>query len=95
VITSFADKESEKVFAGQFSRKLPRSIQSGALQKMIILNLTDDIMTLWTMPGLRPEKLSGKRKGQWSIRINNQWRICFQWTEKPPQASSVEICDYH
>jgi len=96
VITSFADKETAKVFSGEFSKKLPRDIQFGALQKLTVLDQCDDITLLWRLPGLKAEKLTVKGADDvWSIRINRQWRIVFDWNETPPEASSVEICDYH
>jgi proteic killer suppression protein len=96
VITSFADKETAKVFAGEFSKKLPRDIQFGALQKLTVLDRCEDIALLWSLPGLKAEKLTVKGFDDvWSIRINRQWRIVFHWNETPPEASSVEICDYH
>ena len=96
MITSFGDKETAKVFKGEFSKKLPREIQRGAQQKMIILDKTEDIKSLWALPGMRAEKLTVKGVSNlWSVRINGQWRICFLWTEDPPQAANVEIVDYH
>lgn len=96
MIKSFADKETAKVFNGETSKKLPRDIQDSAKRKLHIIDQLEDIHDLWTMPGLKAEKLTGgKRHGQWSIRINRQWRICFRWLEAPPEASVVEICDYH
>ena len=96
MIAGFADKETARVFAGEFSKKLPRDIQRNAQQKMIILDKTEDILQLWQIPGMRAEKLTIKGATNcWSIRINNQWRICFLWNEEPPEARNVEIRDYH
>lgn len=95
MIVRFADKETEKVFNQEFSKKLPRDIQSPAYRKLLILEALTHILDLWKIPGLKGEKLSGRRSGQWSIRINAQWRICFHWNETPPEASAVEITDYH
>ncbi|MDZ4288860.1 MAG: type II toxin-antitoxin system RelE/ParE family toxin [Prosthecobacter sp.] len=95
MIKSFLDKETAKVFRQEFSKKLPHDIQRPALAKLLILNALTNIKDLWTKPGLNAEKLSGKRNGQWSIRINKQWRICFYWDELTAEASGVEISDYH
>ncbi len=96
MITSFADRETAKVFAGEFSKKLPREIQQGAQQKMIVLDKCEDIKALWKLPGLNVEKLNVKgADNAWSLRINKQWRIIFFWNEMPAEAAAVEICDYH
>jgi len=93
VIESFASKETEKVFRGQVSRKLPRDIQITARRKLLYLYDAEDIQDLRAPPGNRLEKLKGNREGQYSIRINNQWRICFDWADG--KAHNVEIVDYH
>jgi toxin HigB-1 len=93
VIKSFASKETEKIFRGQVSRKLPRDIQRTARRKLLYLYEAEDIKDLRAPPGNRLEKLSGDRAGQHSIRINDQWRICFKWKETAAQ--DVEIVDYH
>jgi proteic killer suppression protein len=93
VIQSFASKETEKIFRGQVSRKLPKEIQRTARRKLLYLNDAEDIQDLRAPPGNRLEKLRGERAGQYSIRINDRWRICFKWDEN--KASSVEIVDYH
>jgi len=93
VIESFASKETEKIFQGQVSRKLPRDIQKTARRKLLYLHEAEDIQDLRAPPGNRLEKLSGDRAGQYSIRINDQWRICFRWIEEAAQ--HVEITDYH
>jgi proteic killer suppression protein len=93
VIESFASKETEKIFLGLASRKLPRDIQRTARRKLLYLNDAEDIQDLRAPPGNRLEKLSGDREGQYSIRINDQWRICFKWVED--LAKDVEIVDYH
>jgi proteic killer suppression protein len=93
VIQSFKDKETEKVFARQHSRKLPSSIQQVALRKLRMLNNARSLNDLRIPPANRWEKLSGDRAGQYSIRINDQWRICFQWLDN--NAHDVEITDYH
>lgn len=93
MILSFADKETEKVFNREFSRKLPQDIQRGALRKLRMINRAVDVNDLRVPPGNRLEQLSGDRLGQFSIRINQQWRICFGWEDG--NALNVEIVDYH
>ena len=93
MIESFKCKETEKIFTRQFSKKLPTSIQQIALRKLRMLNRSSLIQDLRIPPANRLETLSGKRKGQYSIRINQQWRICFEW--KNENAYNVEIVDYH
>ncbi len=93
MIKSFADKETEKVFNRKFSRKLASDIQRPARRKLEILNAAETLQDLRTPPSNHLEKLSGNRKGQHSIRINDRWRICFVWKES--DAHAVEIVDYH
>lgn len=93
MIQSFRDKETEKIFRRQRSRKLPGDIQQIALRKLRMLNRALNITDLRVPPANRLEKLKGERKGQYSIRINNQWRICFRWQNG--DAYDVEIVDYH
>lgn len=93
MIESFASKETEKVFIGQASTKLPFDIQRTARRKLLYLNDAEDLRDLQAPPGNRLEKLKGDRTGQYSIRINDQWRICFGW--KASKAHNVEIVDYH
>ena len=93
MIKSFKCKETEKIFGRQFSKKLPNDMQHIVLRKLRMLNRTTIMNDLKVPPGNRLEPLHGERKGQYSIRINNQWRICFQWKEK--DAYDVEIVDYH
>lgn len=93
MIKSFADSETEKVFHRRFSRKLPGDIQSVALRKLRMLNNAHAVIDLKSPPANRLEKLSGGREGQHSIRINDQWRVCFVWSDG--DAYDVEICDYH
>ena len=93
MILSFACKETEKIFGGQFSKRFPPQIQRTARRKLLYLDEADQISDLRSPPGNRLEKLAGDRSGQWSIRINNQWRICFDW--QSPNAYEVEITDYH
>ena len=93
MIESFASDEAKKIFLGQLSTKLPKDIQRTARRKLIYLDDAEDLQDLLAPPGNRLEKLKGKRAGQYSIRINDQWRICFQWVDN--KARNVEIVDYH
>ena len=93
MIQSFADGETERIWQGRRSRKLPGDIQSVALRKLRLLHAARLVQDLRIPPGNRLESLQGDRAGQWSIRINDQWRICFAWTEGGPR--DVEIVDYH
>jgi len=93
MIQSFRDKETERLFSRKGSRKLPEAVQRIALRKLAILDAADSLKDLALPPGNRLEKLSGNRAGQHSIRINDQWRVCFRWTNG--DAHDVEIVDYH
>lgn len=93
MIKSFRDKETEKVFTRRRSRKLPHDIQQTALRKLRMINRAQSLQDLRVPPANRLEKLSGARAGEHSIRINDQWRICFVWDEG--DAFEVEIVDYH
>ena len=93
MILGFADRETELIWSGRSSRRLPRDIQSIALRKLRLLNQARVLRDLRAPPGNRLEALHGNRLGQHSIRINDQWRICFVWRENG--ASDVEIVDYH
>ncbi len=93
MIQSFASKETEKVFNGRLSRKLPHNIQRTARRKLLYLYDAEDLQDLLAPPGNRLEKLRRDREGQHSIRINDQWRICFRWENN--RAYDVEIVDYH
>jgi proteic killer suppression protein len=93
MIRSFKDKDTKKVFAREYSRKLPESIQQKAYRKLRMINNSIDLNDLRLPPGNRLEKLRGDRSGQHSIRINQQWRICFKWSDG--DAYNVEITDYH
>ncbi len=93
MIKSFRDKEAEKIFNRQHSGKLPQNIQHIARKKFVILDAAPELNDLRIPPGNRLEALKGKRKGQHSIRINDQWRICFKWSDG--DAYDVEITDYH
>jgi toxin HigB-1 len=93
VIKNFKDAETQKIYQRQRSRKLPSDIQQVALRKLRMINNSFSINDLRVPPANRLEKLSGNRAGQWSIRINDQWRICFRW--EGSDAIDVEITDYH
>jgi len=93
MIKSFADKETEKIFSREFSRKLPADIQRSARRKLEILEAAEQLSDLRIPPANRLEKLAGNRTGQYSIRINQPWRICFEW--RGNDAHCVEIVDYH
>ena len=86
--------EARIIFSGEKSRKLPADIQATALRKLIQINVSNTLNDLRVPPGNRLELLRGDRAGQHSIRINDQWRICFVWAEDG-NASGVEITDYH
>jgi proteic killer suppression protein len=91
MIESFASAETEKIFHGQASNKLPKDIQRTARRKLLYLDDAEDLQDLLAPPGNRLEKLKGDRAGQYSIRINDQWRICFRWSAN--KAKEVEIVD--
>ncbi|QLQ13413.1 MAG: type II toxin-antitoxin system RelE/ParE family toxin [Brevundimonas sp.] len=93
MIRSFRDRETEKIWHGQRSRRLPPDIQEAALRKLRLLNRSGSLDDLRVPPGKRLEAPSGDRKGQHSIRINQQWRICFRCSDGG--CDDVEICDYH
>lgn len=93
MIESFASDETKKIFLGNTSTKLPKDIQRTARRKLLYLDDADDLQDLLAPPGNRLEKLKGDRAGQYSIRINDQWRICFDWAGN--KAQNVEIVDYH
>ena len=93
MIESFASEETHKIFLGKTSSKLPKDIQRTARRKLIYLDDAEDLQDLLAPPGNRLEKLKGGRAGQYSVRINDQWRICFHWSGN--KAKSVEIVDYH
>jgi len=93
MIKSFKCKETEKIANYEFSKKLPQSIQRLALKKLILIKRSKSLNDLMIPPSNRLERLIGIRKGQHSIRINDQWRICFVWNDG--DAFDVEIVDYH
>jgi toxin HigB-1 len=93
VIKTFKDAETQKIYQRERSRKLPPDIQQVALRKLRMINNSINLNDLRVPPANRLERLSGHREGQYSIRINDQWRICFEW--KNGDAFKVEITDYH
>jgi len=93
MIRSFRDTETEKIFNRQWSKQLPPDVQQRGLRKLVMLDAAEDLRDLRIPPGNRLEALSGLRQGQHSIRINDQWRVCFVWTDAGPEG--VEIVDYH
>jgi proteic killer suppression protein len=93
MILSFRDREARTVWNGERSRRLPGDIQAVALRKLRLINAAQRLYDLRAPPGNRLEALVGDRAGQHSIRINQQWRICFRWADGG--AEDVEICDYH
>ena len=93
MIKSFKNKETEKIFNRYFSKKLPQNIQRSALLQLRSLNQARNINDLRNPPSNHLEKLHGNRKGQHSIKINAQWRICFVWGDN--DAYDIEIADYH
>ena len=93
MIVSFADKETEKIFNQEYSRKLPSDIQRVALRKLIMINNAQNLNDLRIPPANRLESLKGDRKGQYSVRINEQFRICFKAIGN--KFFDVEIVDYH
>lgn len=93
ILKSFKDNETGKIYFRERSRKLPPDIQQVALRKLRMVNNAKTINDLRISPANRLEKLVGNRSGQYSIRINDQWRICFIW--KDSAATDVEITDYH
>lgn len=93
MIRSFRDRETEKVWDGGRSRRLPGDIQNVALRKLAAVDAAERLDDLRRPPGNQLEALKDDRKGQHSIRINQQWRVCFRWTDGG--CEDVEICDYH
>ena len=93
MIQSFADKVTVAIFAGLQVRRLPPSIQEVARRKLKLIDAAASLDSLRIPPGNRLEAMRGNRQGQWSIRINEQWRICFTWRDG--NAHDVEIVDYH
>lgn len=93
MIINFACAETERVFRAELSRRFPPDIQRRARRKLLLLHAATQLQQLAVPPGNRLEALRGNRSGQYSIRINEQWRICFIWRDG--NAADVEIVDYH
>jgi len=93
VIRSFANNQTERVFQRQRAKKLPPDVQRRAHRKLLLIDAAEALGDLRVPPGNHLERLSGRRDGQHSIRINDQWRICFRWERG--DAYDVEIVDYH
>ena len=93
MIKSFRCKETEKIFLRNYSKKFSKEINELGFRKLRMLNRSQEVNDLKVPPGNRLEKLKGDRSGQYSIRINNQFRICFKWSGQ--DAFDVEIIDYH
>ncbi len=93
MIRSFAGKDAERLFRRESVRRLPPSLLRVALRKLVQLDAATSLQDLRVPPGNRLEKLAADRAGQHSIRINDQWRICFRWREG--DAFDVELVDYH
>ena len=93
MIRSFRDRRTREVFERQYVKTFSRELQRAALRKLVILDASLILKDLKIPPGNRLEKLSGDREGQYSIRINDQWRVCFIWMDR--DAWEVEIVDYH
>ncbi|MGP8433776.1 type II toxin-antitoxin system RelE/ParE family toxin [Paraburkholderia fungorum] len=93
MITTFGDKATAAIFHGKFVNSLPLYMQALARRKLLMIDAAESIRSLHAPPGNRLEALQGQRSGQWSIRINAQWRICFHFVDG--EALNVEIVDYH
>ncbi len=93
MIKSFRNRDTERVFDRQRVRRWPSGVLRAALRKLLILDAAENLADLRVPPGNRLERLRGSREGQHSIRINDQWRICFRWRDG--DAYDVEIVDYH
>ena len=93
MIKSFADPDTERLFARERVRRYPAELQKIMLRKLLVVDAAEQVQDLRAPPGNRLEKLSGHRAGQHSIRVNHQWRICFRWHDG--NAYDVELVDYH
>ncbi|HEY2824318.1 MAG TPA: type II toxin-antitoxin system RelE/ParE family toxin [Gemmatimonadales bacterium] len=93
MIRSFRDRDTARLFRREPARKWGPDVRRSALRKLRMLDAATVVADLLVLPGNRLEKLTGKRDGQWSIRVNDQWRLCFRWNEG--EAHDVEIVDYH
>jgi proteic killer suppression protein len=93
LIKSFGDADTERLFSGLYLRRLALELQRSAARKLEILDAAPSLRALSRLPSNRLEKLRGDRAGQYSIRVNRQWRICFRWSDS--NAHDVELIDYH
>jgi proteic killer suppression protein len=93
MIQGFRDKRTEELFRGRPTKSVPSDVVARARRKLMSINAAHVVEDLLVPPGNRLEKLSGNRSGQYSIRVNDQWRICFRWSDG--DAYDVEFCDYH
>lgn len=93
MIRTFAEPETARIWSEEGSRRLPTAIQRRALNKLALLNRAARLDDLRVPPGNRLEALRGDRQGQYAVRINDQWRLCFRWDSG--DAYDVEMCDYH
>lgn len=93
MIKSFADRDTERLFSRQPVRRLPSDLHRVMLRKLVVVHSASVLEDLRVPPGNQLEKLRGKRAGQYSIRVNDQWRVCFRWSDG--NAHDVEIVDYH
>lgn len=93
MIRSFRSKETSRIWEESWARAVPRDIQQRTLLKLQMLNAASDLRDMAIPASNRLEPLKGDRRGQWSIRVNDQWRICFRWVS--PDAYDVELVDYH
>jgi proteic killer suppression protein len=93
MIRTFRNQETERVFRRLGSRRLPPEVARAALRKLLLIHAAITVDDLKVPPGNRLEKLAGDRAGQFSIRVNSQWRVCFSWFDG--EAHDVEIVDYH
>ena len=93
MINPFVGKSTERVWDGQYVMAIDRTVQRAALRKLQMIHAAKDVYDLWIPPGSRLERLIGDRKGQLSIRVNDQWRICFVW--KDGAVEDIELVDYH
>jgi proteic killer suppression protein len=93
MIRSFADRNTARLFDREAVRRFPAALQRTMLRKLVALDATETLDDLRVPPGNRLEKLTGDRTGQYSIRVNGQWRVCFRWHDG--DAYDVELVDYH
>ncbi len=93
MIKSFADRDTQRLFNREAVRHFPADLLRTMLRKLVALDAADALDDLRVPPGNRLEKLRGRRSGQYSIRVNDQWRVCFSWRDG--DAQDVEIVDYH